>query len=47
MDNGRNLGMPIPTIKHNNVNGYERILTADHESRRKIHTVSYSITTYL
>ena len=41
MDGGRYLSMPIPTMKHDNVNEYERILTADHESRRKICTISY------
>jgi len=33
MDNGRYLGMPIPIIKHDNLNGYRRILTVDHESQ--------------
>jgi len=27
--------MSIPTMKHDNLNGYERILTADHESRER------------
>ena len=42
MDSGRYLDMPIPTIKHVNLNRYERILTADPESRRKICTISYT-----
>jgi len=33
--------MPISTIKHENLNKYERILTADHESRKNIRTISY------
>ena len=41
IDSGRYLDIPIPTIKHDNLNGYGRILTADHESWRKIHTISY------
>ena len=35
MDSGGYLGMTIPTIKYGNLNGYGRILTADHESRRR------------
>ena len=41
MDSDGYLGMPIPTIKHDNLNEYGKILTANHESRRKIHSISY------
>ena len=41
MNSGGYLGMPIPTIKHDNLNIYERILTADHESWRRICTINY------
>jgi len=38
IDSGRYLVLSIPTIKHDNLNRYEKILTANHESRRKIRT---------
>ena len=41
MDSGGYLGMLLLIIKHDNLNGYKRILTADHESQRKIYTFSY------
>ena len=33
--------MPIPKIKYDNLNGYGRILTIDHESRKNICIISY------
>jgi len=42
MDGGRYLGIPIPTIKHDNLNRYGRSLIADHESRRRLCTISYT-----
>ena len=36
MDGGEYFGMLIPTMKHDNLNGYERILIVDHKSQRKI-----------
>ena len=33
--------MPILIIKHDNLYGYGKILTADHESWSKIRTISY------
>jgi len=36
MDSRRYLDMPIPTMKQDNLNGYERILIVDHKSQRKI-----------
>jgi len=41
MDSGGYLGMPILTIKHDNLNRYGKILTANHESWTKICTISY------
>ena len=36
--------MPIPIKKRSNPNRYERVVTADHESRRKISSICYSTT---
>jgi len=41
MDSGGYFGMPIPAIKCDNLNGYGRILIADHESRGKIRAINY------
>ena len=35
------LGMSIPIINHSNLSRYERILTTDHDSQRKIHAINY------
>jgi len=36
------LGMSIPTIKHDNLSEYGRILITDRKSWRKTHTMSYT-----
>ena len=33
--------MPIPTIGHDNLNRYRRVLIANHKSQKKIYTISY------
>jgi len=41
MDSGGYLDMPIPTIKYDNLNKYRKIITADHETQKKICTIGY------
>jgi len=46
-DGGGYPGMSIPTKKRSNPNKYGRILIADHESQRKIHSVCCITIDYL
>jgi len=41
MHNDKYLIMQISTVKYDNLNGYGKILTANHESQRKIRTLNY------